>query len=787
MAGTPVWLPVGDSWVPATIVRADIADQGAPLVGSEGLVVCVREDSAEEVVVPQSVLNHREPLDAGGGVDDLTQLAFLNEAAILDNLRSRYGAALPGAELAEGGADGAPEPAAPEEEAWFGRAMGEVERRQAKRIYTYCGRICLAVNPFEPMPQLYTMEVMRTYHRAARLDENPPHLFALAGAAFGAMMRSAADQSILVSGESGAGKTESAKLIMDYLATVSAAAGSPTARSQAPIDADTAAAASAAEEARKLRQLFGAVDTDGSGTLEAGEIRRLCAAMGAALSDAELSDAMAAIDTDRNGRVSFEEFVAWRTRQSGASEAGEGAEGGASPRTGAEAAALDAGCSAVARGVIETNPLLEAFGNAVTLRNANSSRFGKMTRILFDSRGAITGARTDVYLLEKSRVCRHVEGERNYHIFYQLLAGADSTTLDGLGLAGAREGRGFRFLTAGGSSGPAHSGQIKVKVGGADVSRRLKMTKKFTQLRADMADAASPAADGAGATAEGGVAAEEEGPAEPAFGLDDANAFRAVCRAMGNVGIGGEEQACFFRVAAAVLLLGEVEFGAAQGRSGEEVATLPPPRRGDAATNSVPMVSMLLAVDPEDLGSALLARTSLAGETRPPVSDFSCWGALLTRMAVCCRLGAAGDPALAPGGGGGARRPGQDALCAALPHARGAGQRQQQRRAGAGGQVHRRARHLRLRVLRLQLPRAAADQLCQREAAAAVLLVRLHAGAGGVRAGGCAVRVGGVPGQRARAAAAGGPGAQPLLLAPLLHSAQNAQGEDPLYKGARSD
>ena len=145
------------------------------------------------------------------------------------------------------------------------------------------------------------------------------------------------------------------------------------------------------------------------------------------------------------------------------------------------------------------------------------------------------------------------------------------------------------------------------------------MTKKFTQLRADMADAASPAADGAGATAEGGAAAEEEGPAEPAFGLDDANAFRAVCRAMGNVGIGGEEQACFFRVAAAVLLLGEVEFGAAQGRSGEEVATLPPPRRGDAATNSVPMVSMLLAVDPEDLGSALLARTSLAGETRPPV------------------------------------------------------------------------------------------------------------------------------------------------------------------------
>merc|ERR1740117_1567439 len=76
----------------------------------------------------------------------------------------------------------------------------------------------------------------------------------------------------------------------------------------------------------------------------------------------------------------------------------------------------------VAEAVIQANPLLEAFGNAKTLLNNNSSRFGKFTKILFDKHGSIAGSRVDTYLLEKSRVVRQAEGERNYHIFYQLLA-----------------------------------------------------------------------------------------------------------------------------------------------------------------------------------------------------------------------------------------------------------------------------------------------------------------------------------------------------------------------------
>ena len=90
------------------------------LVGSEGLVVCIREDTGEETIVPKDLLSHREESLPNGGVDDLTQLTFLNEASILDNLHQRY------------------------------VQRGE-DHAQRPRIYTYCGRILLAANPFQPV------------------------------------------------------------------------------------------------------------------------------------------------------------------------------------------------------------------------------------------------------------------------------------------------------------------------------------------------------------------------------------------------------------------------------------------------------------------------------------------------------------------------------------------------------------------------------------------------------------------------------------------------------------
>lgn len=78
------------------------------------------------------------------------------------------------------------------------------------------------------------------------------------------------------------------------------------------------------------------------------------------------------------------------------------------------------------RQILQANPILEAFGNAQTQRNNNSSRFGKFVRISFSGDGAIAGANIDWYLLEKSRVTFRNEAERSFHVFYQVLAGAGS-------------------------------------------------------------------------------------------------------------------------------------------------------------------------------------------------------------------------------------------------------------------------------------------------------------------------------------------------------------------------
>uniref|UniRef100_A0A663EAZ9 Myosin VIIB n=1 Tax=Aquila chrysaetos chrysaetos TaxID=223781 RepID=A0A663EAZ9_AQUCH len=187
---------------------------------------------------------------------------------------------------------------------------------------TYTGSVLVAVNPYQLLP-LYTVDQIRLYFNK-RIGELPPHVFAIADNCYFNMKRNKRDQCCVISGESGAGKTESTKLILQFLAAVS-------------------------------------------------------------------------------GQHS------WIEQQ-----------------------------------ILEANPILEAFGNAKTIRNDNSSRFGKYIDIHFNHNGVIEGARIEQFLLEKSRVCRQAPEERNYHIFYCMLMGMNTEQKKMLNLGTASE---YTYLT----------------------------------------------------------------------------------------------------------------------------------------------------------------------------------------------------------------------------------------------------------------------------------------------------------------------------------------------------
>uniref|UniRef100_A0A8C8LRK9 Myosin VIIBb n=1 Tax=Oncorhynchus tshawytscha TaxID=74940 RepID=A0A8C8LRK9_ONCTS len=254
--------------------RVKLTDTGHQLlVDDEGKVTM--EEGSIRVMHPTSV----------EGVDDMIRLGDLNEAGLLRNLLVRH--------------------------------------RQGI-IYTYTGSVLVAVNPYQELP-LYTADQVRLYH-GRRLGELPPHVFAIADTCYFNMRRHNRDQCCIISGESGAGKTESTKLVLQFLAAVS-------------------------------------------------------------------------------GQHS------WIEQQ-----------------------------------ILEANPILEAFGNAKTIRNDNSSRFGKYVEIFFNKDGAIEGARMEQYLLEKSRVCHQAMEERNYHIFYCMLAGMTAEQKKTLCLGNAAE---FSYLKRG--------------------------------------------------------------------------------------------------------------------------------------------------------------------------------------------------------------------------------------------------------------------------------------------------------------------------------------------------
>ncbi|XP_076738913.1 myosin heavy chain, fast skeletal muscle-like [Maylandia zebra] len=216
-------------------------------------------------------------------MEDMAMMTHLNEPSVLFNLKERYAS-------------------------WM--------------IYTYSGLFCVVVNPYKWLP-VYDATCVAAYRGKKRI-EAPPHIFSISDNAYQAMLTDRENQSVLITGESGAGKTVNTKRVIQYFATI------------------------AALGAKKAEPAAGKIQ----GSLE-----------------------------DQ---------------------------------------------------IVAANPLLEAYGNAKTVRNANSSRFGKFIRIHFGTSGKLASADIETYLLEKSRVTFQLSAERSYHIFYQLMTGHKPELLEAL-------------------------------------------------------------------------------------------------------------------------------------------------------------------------------------------------------------------------------------------------------------------------------------------------------------------------------------------------------------------
>ncbi|KAJ7006056.1 myosin-9 isoform X1 [Populus alba x Populus x berolinensis] len=358
----------------------------------DGIVINIEQDEVEvqtsdgkTVAVSSSRIYPNDVEAPSGGVDDMTRLQYLHEPAVLHNLATRY---------------------------------------EINEIYTYSGNILIAVNPFQPLSHLYDDYMMERY-KGAPIEGLSPHVFTIADVAYREMIKEGRSNSILVSGESGAGKTETTKMLMRYLAYL-------------------------------------------------------------------------------------------------------GGHSGAEGRT-------------VEQQVLESNPVLEAFGNAKTAKNNNSSRFGKFVEIQFDKKGRISGAAIRTYLLERSRVCQISDPERNYHCFY-LLCAAPQEEIE------------------------------KYKLGNPKSFHYLNQSNCYELV-----------------------------------GVSDAQEYITTRRAMDVVGINVKEQDAIFRVVAAILHLGNINFDKDEDIDSAVV-------KDEQSLFHLQMTAELLMCDPLSLEDALCKRVMITPE-----------------------------------------------------------------------------------------------------------------------------------------------------------------------------
>uniref|UniRef100_A0A1B6GYM3 Unconventional myosin-VI n=1 Tax=Cuerna arida TaxID=1464854 RepID=A0A1B6GYM3_9HEMI len=340
-------------------------------------------------------------------VDDNCALMYLNEATLLNNIRIRY---------------------------------------TKDKIYTYVANILIAVNPYFEIKDLYSSRTIKSY-QGKSLGVMPPHVFAIADKSFRDMKVLKQSQSIIVSGESGAGKTESTKYLLRYLC-----------------------------------ELWGHT---------AGPIEQK---------------------------------------------------------------------------ILDANPVLEAFGNAKTTRNNNSSRFGKFMEVHFDSKCTVVGGYISHYLLEKSRICTQGSEERNYHVFYLLCAGAPDALRTKLNLSKPDD---FNYLRKGCTQYFTNNSTEK----SLNINQKSEMHRKKGSLRDPM--------------------------------LDDVTDFKNMDEALNRLGLSSGERYELYSTVATVLHLGNVQFeeNTEGSKGGSKVCP------GSEVTLKI--TAGLMGVDPDELRQALVTKVMM--------------------------------------------------------------------------------------------------------------------------------------------------------------------------------
>jgi len=348
------------------------------LSSSSSTGISNNNNNDQTVILPASALsdgdivmaNNYELSNDGNPIcpDDLISLSHLHEPAVVECLQHRY---------------------------------------EDNRIYTATGPVLLVLNPFQNIRGLYEESTMEQYWEKSERQSKeilPPHVYAIADEAFRSMMRSleqslggtgetSCDQSILVSGESGAGKTVTTKFVMKYLAALSQRAGSQTKEKRAY---EKVADDKKRRSGSNITQSYPSVTSSKSSSTPSWVSR-------SKRSDADFSG-------DRSSSGSGSNNIIFGESSDGLSNV--------TSLVGSSAS------NSIEAQVLQSNPILESFGNARTMRNDNSSRFGKFIEIQFTRTGRLVGAQIDTYLLEKVRLVTQSIGERNYHIFYEMLSGS---------------------------------------------------------------------------------------------------------------------------------------------------------------------------------------------------------------------------------------------------------------------------------------------------------------------------------------------------------------------------